>query len=268
MNWFEKLWNFVVSSNDDPFIKEISKLEDDKKKLQAEIDRVGENYLDANKTIETLQNELSIVNDKLQAYQEKEAQTVKEGELEAYWNNKRPKNDFYEYPARPPLEGTNNIDLDPRLFYAPEDSNLPIVSGNSHDDIASAALDYVIRRLTYTSDPTQFKLNEAWLFAFETWKLKKGDCEDGAILLANIMLKSGIPYWRIRLNAGDVKGGGHCWVTYLRESDNQWVVLDWCYWPNEAKDLKLLWKDAENYFSIWFSWNVEHIYKNEVFDRK
>jgi hypothetical protein len=50
--------------------------------------------------------------------------------------------------------------------------------------------------------------------------------------MANIMLRSGIPYYRIRLNAGNVNGGGHAYVTYCRETDNQFVVLDWCYYPN------------------------------------
>ena len=65
-----------------------------------------------------------------------------------------------------------------------------------------------------------------WQSPEETEMMKKGDCEDGAILIANMMLMSGVPYWRIRLNAGDVQGGGHAWVTYLRESDNQWIILD------------------------------------------
>ena len=52
----------------------------------------------------------------------------------------------------------------------------------------------------------------------------------------------------IRLNAGDVKGGGHCWCTYLAEKDNVWYILDWCYWYNESKDLGRTWKDAEKYY--------------------
>jgi len=88
----------------------------------------------------------------------------------------------------------------------------------------------------------------------------KGDCEDGAILMANMMLLSGVPYWRIRLNAGDVEGGGHAYVTYLRETDNEWYILDWCYWPSESANFKKKWKDAQKYFGIWGSWNTKYIY--------
>jgi len=92
-------------------------------------------------------------------------------------------------------------------------------------------------------------------------------CEDGAILMANMMLKSGIPYWRIRLNGGDVKGGGHAYVTYLREKDNKFYVLDWCYWPNESINFGQPWADAKNYFGIWFSWNKKYGFIKDTLDR-
>jgi hypothetical protein len=266
MNWFEKLWYYVVSSNDEPFFVEIKKLEKDIKDLQEEISTIGDKFLDGIKQIEFLENAIIKLRTKLTEYEGIIAQRQSETDLERYWNNKRTKNNNIEYPARPPLDGKTNIDVDPRIFLNPHDNIIPTITGESYDNIANKALEYVTRKITYTTDPSQFKKNEAWLFSFETWKLKKGDCEDGAILLANIMLKSGIPYWRLRLNAGDVQGGGHCWVTYLTEN-NEWVILDWCYWPNESEDLKKLWSDAEKYFKIWFSWNLKYIFKDETLDR-
>ena len=82
------------------------------------------------------------------------------------------------------------------------------------------------------------------------------------------MLMSCIPQWRLRLNAGDVKGGGHCWVTYLAKKDNQWYILEWCYWYDESKGLKKLYKDAEKYFKIWFSWNTKYLYLDETYERE
>jgi hypothetical protein len=93
------------------------------------------------------------------------------------------------------------------------------------------------------------------------------NCEDGAILMANIMVESGIPYWRIRLNAGDVKGGGHAYVTYLREKDNKWYILDWCYWSNESINFGRTWAEAKNYFGIWFSWNNKYGFIKDELDR-
>jgi predicted transglutaminase-like cysteine proteinase len=187
--------------------------------------------------------------------------------LETYWNTKRPATNNYLYPARLVVDGSYNALVDVRVFYTPEDSTIPkLAGGNNHDDLAMICLDYVINNIRYISDITLFKTAEQWLFAFETLNLGGGDCEDGAILLANIMLKSGVPYWRLRLNAGSVQGGGHAWVTYLRESDNTWYILDWCYWSSESRKW-LKWKDAEKYFDIWFSFSRDNIYAADMLDR-
>jgi len=86
-------------------------------------------------------------------------------------------------------------------------------------------------------------------------------CEDGAILMYNIMAKSGIPAHRVRLNAGEVQGGGHAYITYYSDVRG-WVILDWCYWPNAAKNLRQRWSTAKRYFGIWFSWNAEFVWQN------
>lgn len=184
-------------------------------------------------------------------------------DLEKYWNNKRPKTENYKYLARVLFK--KRLPLDPKIFFQINDSGVPFFGeGLSNDDIALKALKYVHDNIQYTSDTSLFKEPEQWLFPFETLHLRKGDCEDGAILIANIMVKSGVPYWRIRLNAGDVQGGGHCWVTYLRESDNKWIILDWCYWYNQRGEL---WKSAEKYYKIWFSWNTKYVFTGSKLDR-
>lgn len=259
MNWFNKLWLAIVSTNDDPYLQTIKKLE----KQLADCNTLRN---DTSVYVKELEMELKISLEKAAELKEIVDFKERETQLEAYWNGKRPKNNSYKYSARPPLDGDKNTSVDPRIFFNHNDSVIPIVRGDSPDEIANNALLHVIDKVTYTTDPTQFKKNEAWLFPFETLKLRKGDCEDGAILLANIMIKSGIPYWRVRLNAGDVQGGGHCWVTYLTEN-NLWVVLDWCYWPRESLNLKKTWKKAEKYFDIWFSWNEKYIFKGDTLDR-
>ena len=86
--------------------------------------------------------------------------------------------------------------------------------------------------------------------------------------MANMMISASIPPFRIRLNAGDVKGGGHAYVTYLREKDNQWYVMDWCYWYTQSVNFKKKWTDAKNYYGIWWSWNNYAVYKKATLDRK
>jgi len=61
-------------------------------------------------------------------------------------------------------------------------------------------------------------------------------------------------------------GGGHAYVTYLKEKEDDWYVLDWCYWYNPRGTL---WKNANKYYSdsdgkkgfgIWGSWNSKYMF--------
>lgn len=241
---FKNLIWAVMFSRDSEFV--LSKLDVDEK-LENEISK-SSLLLNENKNLVEL----------LQFYKDEEESINKAKELENYWNRIRPKTKW-TYPGRPiPGDEENRMHVDPRIFLNMYDNTVPRVSGGTVDERANNILKYVIKKIVYTGDLKS--KGEYWQFAYETWKRKKGDCEDGSILLANIMIRSGIPYWRIRLNAGMVQGGGHAYVTYLRESDNTWYVLDWCYWPSESIDFKKTWKNAEKYFGIWSSWNAKYVY--------
>lgn len=186
--------------------------------------------------------------------------------LEYEITNKRPKTQI-SY-SRFETDGQYSIDV--RDFYQVLDNNTPIATGKSYDEIALNALKIVRGRITYNSDKSVYAKDEYWAYSYQTLGRGQGDCEDGAILLANILVKSGVPYWRVRLNAGNVNGGGHAYVTYCRETDNEFVVLDWCYWPNNlpVKD-RPTHKDERNYmdsarnFYVWFSWDLKNIYAKE-----
>ena len=188
-------------------------------------------------------------------------------QLEDYWNNVRTQIE-YVYNARPVFlyngDYLGHVNLDPRVFLSFSDDPMIPSFDCPYDEIAEKARNYVQQNIRYVPEK-----KELWQFYFETLFRKEGDCDDGAILMAVIMLKSGIPYWRIRLNAGDVQGGGHAYVTYLREADDEWYVLDWCYWAIESKNFGLPWKQAEKYYSdtdgkkgfgIWFSFNTKYIF--------
>ena len=56
---------------------------------------------------------------------------------------------------------------------------------------------------------------------------------------------------------------GHCWVTYLSEK-NEWLILDWCY---NYKTRGQLWRNAEDYFKIWFSFNQKLLFAADMLDR-
>lgn len=92
-------------------------------------------------------------------------------------------------------------------------------------------LKHVKNTITYTPDDKVWSMPEYWQTADETLSLKTGDCEDGAILMYVLARLKGISANRLFLFAGDVVGGGHCWLGYR---SNQYPLnydfMDWCYW--------------------------------------
>ena len=114
---------------------------------------------------------------------------------------------------------------------------------------------------------------EYWQFPFETLSCNVGDCEDGALLIASLAINSGVvPAFRIRVVAGMVQPeptapqGGHAYISYLRESDNQWVVVDWCYYEDSAIPVpqKQILKNNVVYKDVWFSFNHLHSWSNAL----
>lgn len=188
---------------------------------------------------------------------------TKEHPKEKYYNNKYPKKDLIYYGRAIPTT-KKTIAIDVRNFFNPYDSEIKKVvkklrlGRDSDDEKALKCLKWVIDNIKYTGDKKK-GYEDFWQFAFETLYYKNGDCEDGAILLANMILISQVPYWKIRLSAGEVKDGGHAYLTYYCESNQKWVVLDWCYWPNKDPITKRKdYKDEKNYLDVWLSWNEKY----------
>lgn len=181
--------------------------------------------------------------------------------LEDEFNDKYPKADL-TYKR---IEEDNVYQVDLRDFIFERDSLIPIVEGQTDDEKALNGLKWIIKNIKYNTDASEYKTVEFWAYPYQTLKHKKGDCEDGAILLYNILLRSGIPYWKLRLSAGWVKQGngkvGHAYLTYYCEELGYWVLLDWCYWPNELPiNQRKDYKDEENYYDVWFSWNQKYCF--------
>lgn len=100
------------------------------------------------------------------------------------------------------------------------------------------------------------------------------NCEDGAILLASMMINAGVPKYRVKVAAGlvdDFNGGtgGHAYCIYKRESDDRWVTLDWCYLANTkaVKDRTPL-KENEHYKEIWFTFNDQFSWTEQPLELK
>ncbi|MFH1787709.1 MAG: transglutaminase domain-containing protein [archaeon] len=197
---------------------------------------------------------------------------VRQSAKEKYYNEKYPKKDI-AYSARVVPTTKNNVKIDVRDFFNAYDSEVrKIVEGLklgrfSDDEKALKCLNWVIDNIKYVGDEKKGS-KEFWQFSFETLYYMNGDCEDGAILLANMLLIAGIPYWKIRLTVGMVTGGAHGYLTYYCERKDRWVVLDWCYWTNKNKIYERKdYKDEGNYLEVWFSWNEKYAFSKGLNDK-
>lgn len=207
-----------------------------------------------------------------QAVEKLSEQIIKEAqqsELEQYYNNKYPKT-VITYAGRQMPNKKQNVKIDVRNFFNPEDSEIHKLTTKilhldyDDDKIAFECLFWVVKNFKYISDKTK-GANEFWQFPYESLHYMTGDCEDGAILLANMLLVAGVPYWKIRLSAGWVeyngKRVGHAYLTYYCEQTKKWVILDWCYYPSlmEIAD-RPDYKEEKKYQDVWFSWNQKYCY--------
>lgn len=147
-----------------------------------------------------------------------------------------------------------------------------IPSSEDLDILTRNCLMYVHSIITYTGDTVYWDMTERWQDSRETIVLQHGDCEDGAILCYVLCRLKGVPANRLLLCAGDVEGGGHCWLAYKPNGyPLNWVFLDWCYWYDTTSiDLRnKFWIDnniiyeylytgmlvKSNYLNTWFGFN-------------
>lgn len=93
---------------------------------------------------------------------------------------------------------------------------------------------YVIRQ--FISEKIEYRLTKGldpWQFPDETLKLRSGDCEDRALLIASMLLASGISSFNVRVALGRFRAWfgkkhedfDHVWVMYKDES-GKWQVIE------------------------------------------
>jgi transglutaminase-like putative cysteine protease len=146
---------------------------------------------------------------------------------------------------------------------------------SSNDEKMYAIEQWVQHNISYVSDAKNYGSPEYWAYPVETLKKASGDCEDGAFLIHSLALASGVPAKRLRTYGGLVANPltgapvGHGWTTYQRETDNEWVTLDWCYWAKHSPltERKLMSEDLNYYDDFWYiqeNKTVETPYYNKV----
>lgn len=200
-----------------------------------------------------------------------------------YWNNKWKKKPL-KYGGRTLKKSNIPIEVDVKNFITINDIILQqIIQDNglkkdTYNETAYACQKFVVDFLTYTSDEIQDDCAEFWQFPFESVASKEGDCEDGAILMASLMINAGIPSWRVKVVGGTVQEaptapqGGHGYCIYLADREDgslEWEIHDWCYYedtcnPTGKKPLAKEGGYNSYYKDIWFTFNNEYCWSNEL----
>lgn len=202
-----------------------------------------------------------------------------------YWDDKWPKAPII-YGGRTLLDGTK-VGIDVRDFILDNDAIMQHIIKNN--GLADKSLNktawncqkFVCNNLKYVYDEESSGCPEFWQFPFETVQMEKmiGDCEDGAILIASLLVNAGAPPYRVKVAAGYVQEaptaplGGHGYCIYLADRPEsskglEWVVLDWCYFEDSRTRVenKPLAKNNAYYKEIWFSFNNEHSWNQSAFE--
>lgn len=120
--------------------------------------------------------------------------------------------------------------IDVRKFFITDGSLAKYMPPNEHPE---DLLNWVNSHIAYVPETVDF-----WSYPDETVARRNGDCEDGAILLANLLLQAGYPYYKILICVY----GSHVVV----EFDGK--IFDWTG------------AGVPSGVPLWYCWNAKHAY--------
>ena len=150
-----------------------------------------------------------------------------------------------------------------------------IVILSDSDDVKMEKIQrWVVDHIEYMTDEAQYGYEELWVPPVMVLKTGKGDCEDGAFLIMSLGLNAGVDPDRLRMYGGFVDAGpgaasgGHGWVAYRRESDNEWVALDFSYYPDlRPMEFRTPLRADEKYVDDYFFINNQYTVSTENTNR-
>ena len=137
---------------------------------------------------------------------------------------------------------------------------MQIVDPMDSDDVKMEKIQkWVVKNIEYMTDVEQYGYAELWVPPVMVLKTMKGDCEDGAFLIMSLALNAGVDPARLRLYGGFVDAGqgaasgGHAWVSYRREFDDEWVAVDFSYYVDlRAMQYRTPLQDDAKYVDDYF----------------
>ncbi|HRI39445.1 MAG TPA: transglutaminase domain-containing protein, partial [Nitrospira sp.] len=138
----------------------------------------------------------------------------------------------------------------------------------SFDFRAAIVMDFVHTAIAYSNG----RAGDPWQFPDETLEVREGDCEDRALLMASLLLASGISSYNVRVVLGKMrlrKPNGrftdrdHVWVMYKNEA-GKWHVLE----PLLSKKRRpTRWTDKDQFTPLsaeyipYFLFNDSHLWQ-------
>jgi transglutaminase-like putative cysteine protease len=130
---------------------------------------------------------------------------------------------------------------------------LEIVRSDDADDEKMAKIETWVREnIVYTPDIALYGRRDITYHPSVTVRKGRADCEDGALLTQALAAYAGIPLGRVRTVFTLHKPReGHAWNLYKRESDGEWIPVDWTWqespslderWPVQETSPFVTWK--------------------------
>jgi hypothetical protein len=108
----------------------------------------------------------------------------------------------------------------------------------SFDHRAHLIAEFVSEKIKYKAARRDY-----WQFPDETLWVKEGDCEDRALLMASLLLASGVSGYNVRVALGKLRVSlksakrreyDHAWVMYKNE-EGRWIILEPLHLHRKAK---------------------------------
>ena len=248
MNFIQKIWTNIVTSNDKQFIDKISELEATLKQkdevindIEFELDTEVENYIALKKQYDLVQEQNNTLKDELETYKKVEVPyTIPTDIIDT---SKFPYMPGYKSYFLNPMTGKLEFKLNPMTpskFYREwTDEMYKFVWDNiknikDPDKIKIKLRALACNRVEYKSDILvksngTVVLGENWKPAHVTWDDKSGDCEDSTILFICFCAIAGIPADEVFNATGyylqGTKKTGHSFGV-CKFKDGNWYVME------------------------------------------
>ena len=182
---------------------------------------------------------------------------------------------FYLYMIDTKYRRTQNLDAFlMEQLYNPHKTLIKIAKeiraeSKSPDELIINVLRYVNERTNYITDTLRWGYIEKWSKAYDTWRFRRGDCEDQNSLIYILARLAGISDLVLWSAIGDSKVGGHYWLIYFSIKTQRWYPIDSTLdvdlrGMNSLRNPRRTFNfNKDRYYNIWYLFNEQIILKQK-----